>query len=136
DKELAVSVESTAVRDDEGELQNVRLSLLDVSEATELHEQLASKSRLLNLVIDHMSDAMLLVDDQGRIGAYNEPMAQLLNQRTGALVGTRYDPENFWLPLGVMDYENFVGKLSQIESEKHRPAQERFESRVGTFQIQ
>lgn len=135
-KELAVSVESTAVRDDEGALQSVRLSLLDISEATELQQQLAGKSQLLNLVIDHMSDAMLLVDDHGKIGACNEPMSQLLGQRPDMLIGTKYDPETFWHVLGIADYEKFLGKLSQIEGEKQRPAQERFESRVGTFQIQ
>lgn len=136
DKELDVSVESTAVRDDEGVLQSVRLSLLDISEATELQQQLAGKSHLLNLVIDHMSDAMLLVDDKGKIGAFNEPMALLLGQRPDALVGTTYDADNFWRVFGIPDYDAFVGKLKQIEAEKHRPAQERFESRVGTFQIQ
>jgi diguanylate cyclase (GGDEF)-like protein/PAS domain S-box-containing protein len=136
DKELDVSVESTAVRDEEGVLQSVRLSLLDVSEAIELQQELAGKSRLLNLVIDHMSDAMLLVDAHGVIGACNEPMAQLLAKRPGALVGQPYDPETFWLNLGVADHDVFVGKLRQIEAEKQRPAQERFESRAGTFQIQ
>lgn len=135
-QELDVMVESTAVRDEEGVMQSVRLSMLDVSESSRLHRQLADKSQLLNLVVDHMSDAMLLVDAQGRVAAYNEPMALLLDQRPGVLVGRPYDPETFWDRLGVQDPESFILKLRKIEAENDRPAQERFVSRAGSFQIQ
>ncbi len=134
--ELDVLVESAAVRDEEGVLQSVRLSLLDISESSRLQRQLADKSQLLNLVIDHMSDAMLLVDAHGKVAAYNEPMAMMLDQRPGVLVGTHYDPETFWDRLGVADAERFVSKLRQIEAEKDRPAQERFVARAGTFLMQ
>jgi diguanylate cyclase (GGDEF)-like protein/PAS domain S-box-containing protein len=136
DRTLDVAVECTAVRDEDGLLQSVRLSLLDISQAKQLQERLAQKSQLLNLVIDHMSDAILLVDAEGRIAACNQKLGALLQCRTDALMGRRYDVESFWDDLGLASSPTFVNRMRQIEADITRPAQERFETRLGTLLFQ
>jgi diguanylate cyclase (GGDEF)-like protein/PAS domain S-box-containing protein len=129
-------VECTAVRDEDGTLRRVRLSMLDISQSKRLQRQLADKSQLLNLIIDHMSDAILLVDAEGRIAAHNQQLATLLHRRSESIAGELYDPEHFWNELGVVDHEVFVSRLRQIAAEDERPANQRVVTRVGTFQFQ
>lgn len=136
ERQIDAAVECTGVRDEDGGLQAVRLSLLDVSESKQLQRELADKSRLLNLVIDHMSDGILLIDAQGHIAAYNQQLATLLRVRAEGLYGQPYDVEHFWDELGVLNHDLFVDRLRQIEADRQRPAQERFEARVGTFLFQ
>jgi diguanylate cyclase (GGDEF)-like protein/PAS domain S-box-containing protein len=136
DRPLDVAVECTGVRDEDGGLQAVRLSLLDVSESKQLQRELADKSRLLNLLIDHMSDGILLVDAQGQIVAYNQQLATLLRVRPEGLYGQSYDVEHFWDELGVLNHDLFIDRMRQIDADLQRPAQERFEARAGTFLFQ
>jgi len=136
DEQVYVAVECTGVRNDEQALQTVRLSLLDVSESRKLASDLEHQSRLLNLVIDHMSDAILLVDADGRIAASNQQLASLLHRRPDAILGERYDPESFWQELGVLDETLFQSRLKQIDSDTQRSAQERFETNNGNYLFQ
>lgn len=135
-KTIDVLVECAGVRDADGVLQSVHLSFLDVSESKKLQRQLADKSHLLNLVIDHISAAILLVNEEGRIAAHNQQLAVLLKRQSSELVGQAYDPESFWLALGIAKQELFVNRLRQIDADGNRPAQERFEAKVGTFLFQ
>lgn len=135
-KTVHVAVECVGVRDEDGVMQNVRLSLLDVSEAVHLQSAVTNKSRLLDLVINHMSDAILLVDAEGRIAAVNQQLGALLKCRPDHLTGQSYNPDHFWEELGVIEAELFVTRLKQIDADKSRPAQERFKSRMGTFLFQ
>jgi diguanylate cyclase (GGDEF)-like protein/PAS domain S-box-containing protein len=131
-----VAVECAAVRDDDGILQSVRLSLLDVSEAKLLHRQLAEQTQLLNLIINHMSDAILLVDSAGKVAAFNQQLLSLLHVRPESLRGASYDAQTFWDDLGPLHPELLVNRLRQIEADTSRPAIERVETRVGTFMFQ
>lgn len=128
-----VAVEAVAVRDADGVLIAVRLSLLDVSRSRQLQRQLEDQTRLLNLIIDHMSDAILLVDANGRVAATNRKLTELLQCRPESLIGSEYSHDQFWDALGVPDRTLFVNRLRQIEAEPDRPAQERFETRAGVF---
>jgi diguanylate cyclase (GGDEF)-like protein/PAS domain S-box-containing protein len=133
---IHVAVECLGVRDDDGQLRMVRLSMLDVSETTQLHRELADKSQLLNLIIDHMSDAIVLVDAKGRVAAVNQQLGAWLHCRPQAMVGMPYVPERFWDALGMVDPDQFVSRLRQIDADGNRPAQERFATRGGTFLFQ
>ncbi len=133
---IDVLVECAGVRNADGVLQSVHLSFLDVSESKKLQRQLADKSHLLNLVIDHISAAILLVNEEGRIAAHNQQLAVLLKRQSSELIGRPYDPENFWRELGIVKQDLFVNRLRQIDADDNRPAQERFEARVGTFLFQ
>lgn len=133
---IDVVVECAGVRDDDGILRSVRLSLLDVSESKKLQRQLAEQTQLLNLVINHMSDAILLVDQTGRIAAFNQQLLHLLHARPDAIRGQSYDPATFWDDLGPLHPELLTNRLRQIDADQSRPAQERVETRVGTFIFQ
>lgn len=132
-REIDVLVECTGVRDESDRLQHVRLSMLDVSPERNLRRELADKGRLMNLVIDHMSDAILLVDPRGRVAAYNQQLLALLHARPGQIAGQKYDVEQFWSALNIREPDAFVARMKQIEADTSRPAQERFETRSGTF---
>lgn len=133
---LDVAVECAAVRDDDGLLQAVRLSLLDVSESKKLHRQLAEQTHLLNLVINHMSDAILLVHSSGQVAAFNQQLVNLLHVRPESLRGMDYDPQTFWDDLGPLHPELLVSRLAQIEADTSRSAIERVETRGGVFLFQ
>jgi len=136
DEPVYVAVECTGVRDDEQALQAVRLSLLDISESRQLAGELEHQSRLLNLVIDHMSDAILVVDADGRIAASNQQLASLVQRRPDSILGEPYDPATLWLGLGVRDETLFLSRLKQIDSDGKRSAQERFETNSGNYLFQ
>ncbi|MCC6580743.1 MAG: PAS domain-containing protein, partial [Phycisphaeraceae bacterium] len=136
DQIIHVSLDCAGVRDETGSIQSVRLSLRDISLSRKLQRDLEDKSRLLNLIIDHMSDGILLVDANGRIAACNRRLATLLHSQPQSLTGLPYDPEHLWDDLGLVEPALFLSRLQQIEGDLERPAQERFESRAGTFQFQ
>lgn len=133
---LDAAVDCVGVRGETGELQSIRLSIADVSEAKTLQRELAEKSQLQRLLIDHMSEAILLIDATGRVAAHNQKLAALLEARPGGLVGKAYNIDSFWDQLAVADHSLFVQRLSQIEAEQTRPAQERFETKAGTLLFQ
>jgi diguanylate cyclase (GGDEF)-like protein/PAS domain S-box-containing protein len=133
---LDTLVECVGVRDEQGNLQRVRLALQDVTQIQQLQRQVADKSRLLNLLIDHMSDAIVLIDREGKIAAVNRQLGRLLHQSSEELLGRGYDPEHFWDEMNVLNTELFTGRLRQIEADSQRAAQERFEARSGTFLFQ
>ncbi|MBI1336215.1 MAG: diguanylate cyclase [Phycisphaera sp.] len=132
--QIVALVEVSGVRNEDGVLESVRLSLQDISQSRQLQQQLADQSRLMNMVINHMSDAILLVNAQGLVAAHNDQLLHLLNKT--AVLHTRYDPATFWNELGVVDREAFLGGLSRISADDTRPAQARFDTRLGTLQFQ
>ncbi|MCX5659270.1 MAG: diguanylate cyclase [Planctomycetota bacterium] len=136
DKAIDVLVECGSIRDQDGILQSVRLSLLDITEWKLLQRQVAHKSQVLNVILDHISDAILLVDVNGKVAAYNRQLATLLNLKPGEHVGDPYEAQSFWDELGVAEKDLFVSRLRQIDAESQRPAQERFVARAGTFLFQ
>jgi diguanylate cyclase (GGDEF)-like protein len=136
EKTIDALVECAGLRDAEGTLTSVQVSFLDVSESKQLQRQIADKSQLLKLVIDHISAAILLVDARGKIAAHNQHLADLVRKQPGALTGQAYDPEGFWDELGILKPDLFVNRLRQIDADRERPAQERFEARAGTFLFQ
>ena len=133
EQSIDVVVEATGVRDKDGALSTVRLALQDVSQIKKLQRQLADQTQLMNLVIDHMSDAILLVDQKGFIAAHNQQLATLIGRRVESINGQHYDVLTFWENLGVRDLDLFVNRLRQIEADDRRPAQERVETRAGTL---
>lgn len=136
ERNIDTMVDVTAVRDHEGVLHTVRIAFLDVTDAKQLQRKIADQTELLNLIINHMSDGILLVDAEGQIAAYNDQLSTLLKVRTGAMIGRAYDAAVFWDELGIVNHHHFVSRMEQIEAESVRSAQERFETSVGTFLFQ
>lgn len=136
DRDIDCNVQAVADRDEDGGLRSYRFSLADVSQAKELRRRFEHQTRLLHLVIDHMSDAILLVDADGRVAAFNQKLTRLLHARPEALSGAAFDSATFWDELGVANKEQFVTRMRQIEAEASHAAQERFETRAGLLLFQ
>lgn len=130
------AVEAVAVRNEDGMLRSFRLSMIDISETKRLQRQHEQQTRLMNLVIDHMSDAILLVDAEGHVAAFNQQLASLLQRRPESLYGATYDHDHFWAGLGLKEPAIFTQRLRQIEADGQRSAQERFETANGTYCFQ
>lgn len=135
-KTRSVVVECAGVRDEDGILQRVRLALQDVTELRELQLEIEDHSRLMKLLINHMSDGLLLVDQNDQIVACNERLAMLLHTSADAIVGKPYDAQSFWDELGIINHAAFVRRVKQISTESERAGRERFDTRVGTFLFQ
>jgi PAS domain S-box-containing protein len=131
-----VVIECAGVRDEDGMLQRVRLALQDVTELRELQLEIEDHSRLMKLLINHMSDGLLLVDQNDNIAACNERLAMLLHTSADAITGKPYDPTAFWDELGILNHGAFVRRIKQIAGESERSGRERFDTRVGTFLFQ
>lgn len=133
---IDAAVEAVAVRDGNGALVAVRLALLDVSEWRRLCDRLEGQARLLNLVIDHMSDAILLVDEHHRVAAFNQKLADLVQRPARLLKAAAYEHESFWDAMGALDGPAFVERLRRMATESQGVVQERIETRKGVFQFQ
>ena len=134
-KMIEVYVEARGDYDCNNHLTSVRMSLVDVSQARGLHRQLKNKTRLMNLVVDHMSDAIVLVDNQGKVAAVNQLMCNLLQQPESLLINRFYCPDTFWAEFGLCDFEQSIKQIKRIESDD-RPAQESFETYTGIYRFQ
>lgn len=127
------TVECVAVRDELGAMLQIRVAIMDVSAIKRLQRRLADKSRLLDLIVDHMSEAVLLIGPDRKVAAHNRRLTALLQRSRENLTGQPYDPRTFWDDLGVVDHEPFVRRLQQIEADPLRPAQERFATASTTL---
>lgn len=136
DEPRHAAIEAAALRDESGALTAVRLAFVDVTEWRRLRRELEEKTRVLNLVIDHMSDAILLVDQHQRIVAFNRRLAELVQRTPATLHGARYDRQRFWEPMGALDPAALTDQLARVEAEPHRSVQERIETHKGVFQLQ
>ena len=132
---IDVSVDAVGVRDEYGNLKGLRLAIVDISHAKDLQRQLQDKTRLMNMVIDHMSDGILLVDQSKKIVAMNHQMSNLLQCPAELLQGEQCDHKRIWDRFGIIDYPLFLNQLARIESDHQRSAQQRFESSHGTYTI-
>ncbi len=130
---IDAAVRAAPVRDERGYLHRVRLSIVDISRSRQLQRQLAHKGRVLNLILDHMSDAILLVDREGLVAAHNAKLAAMLHAGNNALVSCPYDPDEFWTRLGILDHAMFVDRLRQIGADRFGSVQERFKTHAGTL---
>lgn len=131
-----VEVEFVGDRNDDGELTIVRLSLLDVTETRRLIRELSEQRRLLDLVVNHMSDAILLVDGQGVIISANMRLTMLLQKSAADIIGQRYDLSEFWSPLELINATAFELRMSDAQQRLDHRVQEQFDSRDGSYLFQ
>lgn len=117
-------------------LEQVRVSLVDVSETRQLIRQVTEQRHLLDLVIDHMSDGILLLRPDRRVITANARLCQLLNVHPDAVIDQPYEPAEFWASLDVLDGETFDRRMRSACAQIDRPCQEQFETRSGTFRFQ
>ena len=135
-KQRSVIVDCAGVRDEDGTLQRVRLALQDVTKIRDLQSEIEDHSRLMKLLINHMSDGLLLVDENNNIAACNERLAILLHTSADSLIGKPYEAKTFWDELGILNHGAFIRRVEHIAQESERSGRERFDTRVGTFLFQ
>ncbi len=131
-----VVVECAGMRDEQGSLIRVRLALLDVSELRNLQSELEDHNHLMKLLINHMSDGIVLIDQDNIVAACNERLALLLHSQPDTFVGKPYDADTFWDELGLVNRDAFLRRIKQVAAEPNRAVRERVDTRVGTFLFQ
>lgn len=130
-----VVIECAAVRDEDAAITSTRLAFHDVTAIKELQAARENQTALLNLLIDHMSDAIALIDDNGRIAACNQRLVTLLGRDAASVRDGNYDATTFWETLGPIDEVEFIKQLQQLERQTDRPAEHRVDTRRGVFRF-
>lgn len=136
DMPVDVVLELAAVHDESGMMRQVRLGIVDVTESRRLMSEVSEQRQLLDLVIDHMSDAILLVGIDRRIIQANHRLLRMLTLRLDNVTGQRYDPATFWSPLGLVDSARAFDRMGQLLDQPGTAAQEQYEADDGTYQFQ
>jgi len=120
---------------DDDQLTSVRLSMVDVSETKRLLRQVSEQRHLLDLVIDHMSDAILLIGPDRRILTANARLCQLLNVHPDSLIEQPYDPVELWSPLEIDDAALFEKRMSLAADHATHQCQEQFDGSSGSYRF-
>ncbi len=87
----------TCVRNEDGSVQNVLASMLDISERKEVEQALFESRATARGLLDATQESLILLDKEGIIIAVNQTAAHRLQQKPAELIGTnRFDllPEN------------------------------------------
>ncbi len=134
--EIDVNVELATVLDELGEVSHIRLSFNDVSESKRLIHQVTEQQRLLDLVVNHMSDAILLVAENGRIITSNNRLEQLLHLHVSDIIGDFFDHREFWSRLEIRNPAAFDTRMEQVLQQIDQSVSEQFETRHGAFLFQ
>ncbi len=128
-----VAAELAASHDEDGNLAGVRISFVDVSDSKRLMNQVSDQRRLLDLVVNHMSDAILLVGADRKIIAANRRLATLQRLDAEAMQGQPYDAAEFWARLDLVQPAVFEQRMAMATETLTTPIQEQFETRDGAF---
>ncbi len=131
-RETAVQLAGVHRGDGRTAPSQVRLSLLDISESRRLLDQMNAQRRLLDLVIHHMSDGILIVSTDGRIVSANARLCQMLKLHREALIDEPFEPADLFAPLEPVNDEAFERRLRAAET-ADRAVREQFECRSGSF---
>lgn len=133
---IHTAVQAAALRDEAGRLHAVRLALTDVTPLKRLQDQLEEKTRLLDLLVDHMADAVVLTDEAGVVVASNQQASRLLSRSGGSLLGQTLTQAGFWESLGPEDSERWVQRLQAVVSQPERVFRERLQTQAGVMQVE
>ncbi len=135
-KTIDVAAQFNGLYSRDDQLERVRIALADISESKRLLREITEHKQLIDLVINHMSDAILLVSNEDhKVLTVNRRLAMLLSSTPDLLMGTRYDPSDFWRTLGPIDDDLFRSRLGYALANPDQTHHERFEGRNGSFQF-
>jgi diguanylate cyclase (GGDEF)-like protein len=112
------------------------VGIVDVTESRRLMSEVSEQRRLLDLVIDHMSDAIVLIGIDRRVIQANHRLLRMLNLRLDNVTGQRFDPAAFWSTLGLVDPQRAFDRMGQLLDQPGTAAQEQYEADDGTYQFQ
>jgi len=130
-----IDLQLAGVFNGDGMLTSVRLSLVDVSQTRRLLRQVTEQRHLLDLVIDHMSDAILLISPDRRILTANTRLCRMLNIHPDALVEQPYDPVELWSPLEISEPALFEKRMSLAADQPTANCQEQFDGANGSYRF-
>lgn len=130
-----IEAEFHPARDDQGRLLRVDIALTDVSALHAKLQEAGASSEMLRRLLDHLPDAVLLVDDEGDIAWLNGKIARMLRVQPGDMVGRRYDAAEFWKPLDIINQTGF-GKRLVRAGESLTLATEQFDSAAASYLFQ
>ncbi len=133
---IDAAVQFQGVYDNDNKLERVRIALTDISEIKRLMRQVTEHKQLIDLMVNHMSDAILLVStkDQTVVTA-NQRVCQMLNASVETLLHRPYDPSELWRPLGMIDDQLFHSRTRYALANHDQTHQEQFEGRSGAYQF-
>ncbi|MDH3582859.1 MAG: PAS domain-containing protein, partial [Phycisphaerae bacterium] len=128
-----LDVEFAAVQDEAATPGRVRLSMLDVTDSKRLLRQVTEQQRLLDLVVNSMSDALVLVSVDATVMTANQRLGQLLHADPEDLEGRAFDPETFWAALHLQDAHGFKQRMAGTPTAALSPLHEQYEGRYGSY---
>lgn len=131
-----VDMQFAGVYTAEQKLEQVRISLVDVSEEKQLIRKVSEQRQLLDLVIDRMSDGILLLRPDGRVLMANSRLCDLLNIHPESVLDQPYEPTEFWASLDVLDAPTFDKRMHAALAEIDQACQEQFDTQAGSFRFQ
>jgi PAS domain S-box-containing protein len=133
---LDVRAEFTVIHNEDGQPDNVRLSLQDVTESKRLIQANAEHRQQLDLIVNHIADAILLVSDNRRVITANNAMGLLLRENPTDLTGRPFDPATTWLPLDFNHPGAFVDRVTKVLREPGHAMRDQFDAADGIYQFQ
>jgi len=128
-----IAVQFAAVADSAGSLEQVRLSLIDISQTRRLVRQVTEQRQLMDLVINHMSDGIVIVSPDRRIVTANAQLCRTLNVHREALTEHPFEPGELFACLEAVDVEAFEKRLRLAVDHPERSSREQFDCRGGSY---
>ncbi len=88
---VVVALNAAPLRDEQGSVTGVVVTLYDVSQRKQAEEALRTEQERLSQIVEAVSDGLLLVNAQGRVSFANAAIERLFQQPRHELVGRRWD---------------------------------------------
>ncbi len=129
-----VAIEAVAVRNTDGDLESIRLSVADVSGAVKVRDRLLERAEALRIALDHVPDALLMVDEAGRVVVANRRMLTLL-RRERVEQNARLDEAAFWDGLNLADAPGWAERVRKVALQPDRTVQEQLATLDGALLV-
>ena len=77
----------SCVRDENGEIQNVLASMMDITERKKAEEEIKNSQQRLAQIIDFLPDPTWVVDNEGQVDRWNKALEKLVDIKAEDMVG-------------------------------------------------
>lgn len=131
-----VRAEFTVIHNQHGQPHNVRISLQDITESKQLIQTNAEHRQQLDLIVNHIADAILLVSHDQHVITANNAMGLLLRENPADLTTRPFNPQTFWLPLDFNNPDQFLNRIANTTTQPTHAMRDQFEAADGTYQFQ
>ena len=128
-----MALSAYGLHDEHGTLNQVRIAMTDVTELRQLRRQVSDQQQLTDLIINHMSEAIMLVDRDGRIMAANPSLCSITNSSIETLIGQKFDCRTFWGSIDFADGPQSLQRLEDIAADLTEKCHEHFDARDHSY---